>query len=167
MVKPKAINLTGLAKDVWKGMSEGVNNGRKFVVKNNEQAIKAQKKLNRETKLLNKGYKMTVDPKKLKSDRKALSKRTALHSKVSKPNMAQKTGNFVGGGIRDTYKNMEKGDNFTKALKEAHSKSNGQLDMKKVAGTYVGASAVARVATGGGVMKDKNGNTNLIGIPFI
>ena len=41
------------------------------------------------------------------------------------------------------------------------------LNYGKIAGSYIGATAAARVVSGGGVLKDKNGNTNLIGIPFI
>lgn len=37
----------------------------------------------------------------------------------------------------------------------------------KIAGSYLGASAVTRVATGGGIYKDAQGNTNLMGVPFL
>lgn len=37
----------------------------------------------------------------------------------------------------------------------------------KIAGGYMGASAGARVVTGGGLYKDRAGNTNIIGLPFI
>lgn len=42
-----------------------------------------------------------------------------------------------------------------------------QLNYGKIAGSYIGVSAAARIATGGGLYKDKNGNGNLIGVPFI
>lgn len=38
---------------------------------------------------------------------------------------------------------------------------------KKIAGGYLSASSTARIATGGGLYKDRAGNTNVIGIPFI
>ena len=41
------------------------------------------------------------------------------------------------------------------------------LNYGKIAGSYIGAAAVGRVVTGGGIYKDKNGNSNLIGVPFI
>lgn len=47
----------------------------------------------------------------------------------------------------------------------AGSKAN--LNYGKIAGSYIGASAAARVVTGGGLYKDKNGNSNIAGIPFI
>lgn len=96
-----------------------------------------------------------------------------------------KTANFLGGGIRDTVTNMSKSGGkmkFDKAIKAAHSskitdpklaKALGKnvgdfrVDAKKVAGTAIGVSMAGRVVTGGGLYKDKNGNTNIPGIPFI
>jgi hypothetical protein len=43
----------------------------------------------------------------------------------------------------------------------------GDLNVGKIAGSYIGASAAYRVLSGGGVFKDRNGNTNVIGIPFV
>lgn len=40
-------------------------------------------------------------------------------------------------------------------------------DGRSIAGGVVGASALGRLATGGGVYKDANGNTDIIGVPFI
>jgi hypothetical protein len=37
----------------------------------------------------------------------------------------------------------------------------------KIAGSYLGVAAAGRVLTGGGIYKDGNGNTNLIGVPFV
>lgn len=42
-----------------------------------------------------------------------------------------------------------------------------RLSGAKVAGAFVGASALGRLATGGGIYKDADGNTDIIGIPFI
>ena len=54
------------------------------------------------------------------------------------------------------------------AMKETFTHSDtGQLNYGKIAGSYIGASAAMRVVSGGGVTKDKNGNSNLIGVPFI
>ena len=52
------------------------------------------------------------------------------------------------------------------AIKKGHM-TGDKVDMKKVAGTYVAASVAGRVATGGGLYRDKDGNVNLPGIPFI
>ena len=48
-------------------------------------------------------------------------------------------------------------------------KVNGQdvLDMKKVAGTAATIGVAGRVATGGGLYRDRYGNMNMPGVPFI
>ena len=38
---------------------------------------------------------------------------------------------------------------------------------KKIAGSFLGAAVAGRVLTGGGVYKDGNGNTNIVGLPFV
>ena len=40
-------------------------------------------------------------------------------------------------------------------------------DARKVFGGFIGASAGARLLSGGGVYKDRDGNTDLIGMPFV
>lgn len=55
---------------------------------------------------------------------------------------------------------------FKKAVADTF-KPDGKLNIGKIAGSYIGVSAAARVASGGGLYKDKNGNTNIAGVPFI
>lgn len=150
--------MTNFAGDVWKGMSQGVDAGKKFRVKGVQTANNALKGPQRVNRVNKNSIKKAPKISKQKS--------------FNKPTMAQKAGNFVGGGIRDTYKNInEKDMKLVEGLKAAHSAPDGKggtrLSKTKMAGTFVGASAAGRIATGGGVMKDKNGNTNVIGIPFI
>lgn len=56
-------------------------------------------------------------------------------------------------------------------FKMMHMDSHGAYSGKKIAGTiaggYMGVSAAGRIATGGGLYKDSNGNFNIIGVPFI
>lgn len=56
---------------------------------------------------------------------------------------------------------------FKQAMKDTFTHKDGTLNYGKIAGSYIGASAAMRVVSGGGVTKDKNGNSNLIGVPFI
>lgn len=42
-----------------------------------------------------------------------------------------------------------------------------ELNYGKIAGSYIGLSAGARIISGGGAYKDRNGNSNLMGVPFI
>lgn len=41
------------------------------------------------------------------------------------------------------------------------------INYTKIAKAYVATSAAARIATGGGLYKDSQGNTNVIGLPFV
>ena len=42
-----------------------------------------------------------------------------------------------------------------------------RLSGRRVAAGFVGASALGRLASGGGIYKDADGNTDIIGVPFI
>jgi len=56
---------------------------------------------------------------------------------------------------------------FTKGVENADGTISRKLDAGTIAGSYLGVSSAYRIASGGGLYKDKNGNTNLIGVPFI
>lgn len=79
---------------------------------------------------------------------------------------AAKTGDFFGGGTRETINGLKAGKKFKEATKDAFMDGD-KLRMDRVAGTFMATSAAGRIATGGGLYKDKNGNTNIIGLPFI
>jgi hypothetical protein len=85
---------------------------------------------------------------------------------IANPTMGNRIGDAVGGGIRDTVSGIKSGQKVSEALTNAYT-HNGKTRMDRVAGTFVGASAAARVATGGGLYKDRNGSTNIIGLPFL
>ena len=85
---------------------------------------------------------------------------------VQDPTLMNKVGDAVWGGIRDTRAGIKGGQSVSQALATGYMKGD-KLRMDRVAGTFVGASAAARVATGGGLYKDRNGSTNIIGLPFI
>ena len=79
-------------------------------------------------------------------------------------------------GIRGSVSNINNNRHAGKALNikgsimAAHSKggdiANG-IDMKKVAGTAATIGVAGRVATGGGLYRDRYGNVNVPGLPFI
>ena len=71
------------------------------------------------------------------------------------------------GGIGDTYKSVKDGGNFWDALQSAHTNDDGSLRWGRVAGTYAAAAVGSRVISGGGLYKDRYGNSNIPGIPFI
>lgn len=88
-------------------------------------------------------------------------------SGIQNPTFANKAGDFFAGGARDTMAAMKNGQGFGQALKTAHTDASGKLRYDRVAGSFMTASAAARIATGGGLYKDRNGSTNTIGVPFI
>lgn len=54
------------------------------------------------------------------------------------------------------------------SIKAGHMNAAGTgLDMKKVAGTAATVGVAGRVATGGGLYRDRYGNVNVPGLPFI
>lgn len=53
------------------------------------------------------------------------------------------------------------------AVKAAHTTADGSLSIPTIAGSYIVGTSALRLAGGGGLYKDKDGNTNLMGIPFI
>ena len=72
-------------------------------------------------------------------------------------------------GISAFYQNMQKGVgmNPLEAIKAGHmNATTGNLNVGAVAGSYMGVSAAARVAGGGGLHRDRHGNPNIIGVPF-
>jgi phage-related protein len=74
-------------------------------------------------------------------------------------------------GISGVYTRMNNGEkDLGNAIKAAYSKTGevgGGTSWGTVAGSYIGASAAYRVASGGGLYRDKNGNNNIIGVPFV
>lgn len=72
------------------------------------------------------------------------------------------------GGTIDSFNNMKNTDmGIFESISAAHRNDDGSLNIRRAAGSFVAASAAARVASGGGAYKDRYGNPNLIGVPFI
>lgn len=85
---------------------------------------------------------------------------------IENPTFGNRIGDALGGGFKDTYTGLKSGAGLGKSLNAAYMNGD-KLRMDRVAGSFVAASAGARIATGGGLYKDRNGNGNIIGIPFI
>lgn len=88
-------------------------------------------------------------------------------SGITNPTIANKAGDFFAGGIRDTVQGVKSGQSISQSITNAYTDSSGKLRYDRVAGSFMTASAAARIATGGGLYKDRNGSTNVIGLPFI
>lgn len=71
------------------------------------------------------------------------------------------------GGIKDTYKGFQETGNFMGSMKNAFSNADGTLNAARIGGAAMTTMAAGRVLTGGGIYKDRYGNNNLIGVPFL
>jgi hypothetical protein len=77
-------------------------------------------------------------------------------------------------GIHGVFHNYKTGGatagDLGKSVTRAFTTGEGdstKLALGTIAGSYIGTSSAYRVASGGGLYKDKNGNANIIGLPFI
>lgn len=106
----------------------------------------------------------------------AASKRAAIREgyKIADQMMKKDTykmGEAIGNaklfsGIADSFKEKELGATAFEAIKKGHM-VNGNYSAKKIAGTAFTVGVAGRVATGGGLYRDRYGNFNLPGVPFI
>ena len=102
--------------------------------------------------------------------KKAIKGEKVLHSNSAISKVAAGALNNGLGGAEVAYRILKNPDGREPVIKSAFEdtfKKGGQYDYGKIAGSYIGVSAAARIASGGGVTKDQHGNTNLIGVPFI
>ena len=92
--------------------------------------------------------------------------KTAMRQSTS---MASQIGDAVGGGIRETVKGAKAGGvgSAIEGFKRAHTNADGSVNWGRAAGTFAAVNVAGRVVTGGGLYKDRNGNTNIPGIPFL
>ncbi len=87
---------------------------------------------------------------------------------IMNPTVANRVGDAVVGGFKDTYTSLKSGETVSKALTDAFvDPMTGKTRMDRVAGAFFGTTAAARIGTGGGLYKDRNGGTNIIGLPFL
>lgn len=174
-----------VCKNVYKGMSGKYGS---FAAKEGEKIVKSnmtQQQIDKISKVSQNAYKKGI----LKNGKKIYGPEAAEHGAKFIKNKIDTTsslsyviGENLGGGIRDTYKNfksspnLEFGDRMRNSLDKGFKKNiydeagkviDRQIDPLKVAGAGVSTGVAMRVASGGGLYKDKNGNTNIPGIPFI
>lgn len=104
-----------------------------------------------------------------------LSNKKNIVSRGMEPTFMNKMGDAALGGYREGYKGAQAAlksgagvkDAVKQGLNAGFKNADGTLNTGRVAGAVVTAGVVGRVATGGGLYKDRYGNTNLIGVPFI
>ena len=85
---------------------------------------------------------------------------------LAKTDIGFRLGDAIGGGIRDSYRSLKAGKGVSNALKAGFTKG-GNVRMDRVAGAAFAVGAAGRVATGGGLYRDRYGRVNVPGVPFI
>lgn len=137
-------------------------------------------------KLGQKAFDLAIDKGKSKTAAKnaaTTTKRRISESLVARDSLGYQVGNFLGSGPRGIYhgiKNKEKMNDVMKKTftRNARNKAGKlvrddagnivkELNTKAIAGTAITAGMAARIATGGGLYRDRNGDTNIPVIPFI
>lgn len=68
---------------------------------------------------------------------------------------------------RKLFKSSHEGARWDNIVMNKGKDDEWRLSGRRVAAGFVGASAFGRLASGGGIYKDADGNTDIIGVPFI
>jgi hypothetical protein len=166
----KNINVNSLKSNMTKGQLKNIKlkNGKNAAVRT--AANKLGKSVDEVSEAMAKGQKINIGRGQVN-----LSNKKTIVSKGAKPTMGNIMGDAAIGGYRDAYRGAQsalKGgagykDAVKSGLNAGFKNADGTLNGARVAGSVVTAGVVGRVASGGGLYKDRYGNTNLIGVPFI
>lgn len=88
-------------------------------------------------------------------------------SEAIKPSTSETIFNGEHSLARKLFKSSHEGARWDNIVMNKGKEDEWRLSGRRVAGAFVGASALGRLASGGGIYKDADGNTDIIGIPFI
>ena len=164
-----AKSMLGFADDFISGAAKGVGDG--HIIRNSVNNLKSNMTVG-QIKKLNKAVNNTGSAAKNIARQNAYAKRTmaatGLKGIKQTPSMGARLGDAMGAGYREAFKGAKTGgvSGAVNAFKKAHLNADGSLNKARVAGTIVATNVASRVITGGGLYKDRNGNTNLP-IPFL
>ena len=170
--------ILNVASDFYNGAVKGAKKAtytvNKVTTKNNmAKNLNVSKTINKSKNIASNLKKTTPPNTKVGIKTNSIPRKVANQKQVTiKPNAAQSAGNWAGGGIRESIKSYKKmGDNeksIIGAIKDGHKNADKTgYDMGKIAGTAFTVGVAGRIASGGGLYKDRYGNTNLPGVPFI
>lgn len=165
-----AKSMLGFADDFISGAAKGVGDG--HIIRNSVNNLKSNMTVG-QIKTLNRAMNKKVSTASKVARTQFRTGRTLAYTgqKALRPNvsMGARLGDAMGAGYREAFKGAKTGGvkGATSAFKKAHLNADGSLNKARVAGTFATTSLAARVATGGGLYKDRNGNNNIAGLPFI
>ena len=164
-----AKSMLGFADDFIQGAAKGVGDG--HIIRNSVNNLKSNMTVG-QIKILNKAMNKKVSTASKVAGTQFRTGKTLAYTgqKALRPNVSMGTrlGDAMGAGYREAFKGAKTGgvSGAVNAFKKAHLNANGSLNKGRVAGTIVATNVASRVVTGGGLYKDRNGNTNLP-IPFL
>jgi hypothetical protein len=166
----KNIRVNSLKSNMTKSQLKNLNlkSGREAAIRT--AANRTGKSVNEVSQAMANGQRVTFG----KGNLNLSNKQTILNNKVN-PTLGNKMGDAMIGGYRDMYRSAQSslagGAGYKDAIRQGFNagfrNTNGTLNTARVAGGIATAGVAARVATGGGLYKDRYGNNNLIGVPFI
>ena len=165
-----AKSMLGFADDFISGAAKGVGDG--HIIRNSVNNLKSNMTVG-QIKTLNKAMNSKVSTAAKVARTQTRTGRTLANTgqKALRPNVSMGTrlGDAMGAGYREAFKGAKTGgvSGAVNAFKKAHLNADNTLNKGRVAGTFATTSLAARVATGGGLYKDRNGNNNIAGLPFI
>ena len=108
-----------------------------------------------------------------------------IGKQLAKRSLGYQVGDMIGGGVRSAMRSRKGGHDIKTALSSGFTKKVGgeikdigngklarvggesQINLGRVAGAAFGVSMAGRVATGGGIYRDRYGRVNVPGVPFI
>lgn len=166
----KNIRVNSLKSNMTKSQLKNLNlkSGREAAIRT--AANRTGKSVNEVSQAMANGQRVTFG----KGNLNLSNKQTIINNKVN-PTLGNKMGDAMIGGYRDMYRSAQSslagGAGYKDAMRQGFNagfrNADGTLNTARVAGGVATAGVVARVATGGGLYKDRYGNNNLIGVPFI
>lgn len=116
--------------------------------------------------------KSTISSKLIKGTEDKLSMKSRLLGReLAKNDLSYRIGDAIGGGVRDAMRSRKAGHDMKTAMMAGFTKAGKEgkreLRVDRVAGAAFGVGVAGRVATGGGLYRDRYGRVNVPGVPFI
>ena len=178
--------MLGFADEVWEGMSKGVGDAAAKKVGGTLLKSNMSKQQKAALRNLRKGvggtgqsaskavaYSKTVGTNAANNMRQInnINRNVGTRIGSSRSTFGTRLGDNLVGGYRDTVKGMRGKDlsvaNVKTAANAAFRNKDGSMNVGRVAGAVVTAGVAGRVATGGGLYRDRNGSFNVPGIPLL
>lgn len=92
---------------------------------------------------------------------------TSRGTEAIRPSTAETVFNGPNSLARRLFESSHEGARWDNIVMNKGKEDEWRLSGRRVAAGFVGASSLGRLASGGGIYKDADGNTDIIGIPFI